>query len=400
MTIRSQSTSGRKTSTKTTTISLCILGHSEVLLWGLTPTERLTRAFNRAGISNIISEADLGSTTGPVILVRGDAVLDEPLVAHLVDSENLMILGDGPEGAIPIVAHVNAEFSTATADLIKSENLEKPENIKVQTPGDLNASYWKALRKRETPYALVITEENSPAVLWRVFMGTYKGATDFITKHLWPRPAFHATQIIAPHGITPNIVTSISAIMVILAFYLFMQGNYGWGLAAAWMMTFLDTVDGKLARVTLTSSPWGNIFDHGIDLIHPPFWYWAWGAGLAFAGAGLSQNILMWLFAVIIGGYILQRILEGLAITTFGIEIHIWRPIDTYFRQITARRNPNLTILTLSVIAGRPDYGLYAVAVWTALCLGLHGLQFFQAWQTKRKSGPLSSWLTKPADVS
>ena len=42
-------------------------------------------------------------------------------------------------------------------------------------------------------------------------------------------------------------------------------------------MTFLDTVDGKLARVTLTSSPFGNVLDHSLDLIHPPFWYWAWG---------------------------------------------------------------------------------------------------------------------------
>src|SRR3546814_2416912 len=48
-------------------------------------------------------------------------------------------------------------------------------------------------------------------------------------------------------------------------------GGFWTGLAAAWIMTFLDTVDGKLARVTLASSRWGNAYDHGIDLIHPPF---------------------------------------------------------------------------------------------------------------------------------
>ena len=32
-------------------------------------------------------------------------------------------------------------------------------------------------------------------------------------------------------------------------------------------MTFLDTVDGKLARCTIASSKLGNIFDHGIDLV-------------------------------------------------------------------------------------------------------------------------------------
>lgn len=391
---------GKKTTGSTDTIGLCILGHSKARLWDMTPAERLKRAFNRAGITLIVDEDDLGNITDPVILVRGDAVLDEPLVAHLVNSENLIITGDAPTGPVPIVAHVSGEYGLAAAETIKNESRKKLPCVEIQTPGDIDASYWKALRKRETPYALVITPENTPDVLWRVFMGTYKGATDFITKHVWPRPAFHTTRIIAPFGITPNIVTTLSAVMVVLAFYLFMRGDYGMGLAAAWMMTFLDTVDGKLARVTLTSSPWGNVFDHGIDLIHPPFWYWAWGAGLAAAGAPLSQDTLYWLFAVIIGGYVLQRVIEGLAITAFGIEIHIWRPIDTFFRQITARRNPNLAILTLSVIAGRPDYGLYAVAGWTAVCLGLHGLQFFQAWQANRKTGALSSWLTKPDDTS
>ena len=45
-------------------------------------------------------------------------------------------------------------------------------------------------------------------------------------------------------------------------------------------MTFLDTVDGKLARVTVNSSYFGHLFDHAIDLISPPFWYLIWGLGL------------------------------------------------------------------------------------------------------------------------
>ncbi len=378
------------------TISLCILGNSDVQLWGMSPATRIERAFGRAGIKNTIAESDLTDNTGPVILVRGDAVLDEPLTGHLAACENLMILGNGSADPVPVAAHVSADNGCKTADAIKSEAKTALPGVKIQSPGDIDANYWKALRKRETPYALVINHENSSDVLWRIFMGTYKGATDFITKHVWPRPAYHTTRLIAPIGITPNMVTSLSAVMVVLAFFLFMQGNYGWGLAAAWMMTFLDTVDGKLARVTLTSSPWGNVFDHGIDLIHPPFWYWAWAAGLSVAGTDFTSNTIYWLLAVIIGGYVLQRLIEGLAIMAFGIEIHIWRPVDTFFRQITARRNPNLAILTVSVIAGRPDYGLYAVAAWTALCLVLHGLQLVQAWQEKRKNGPLSSWLTKP----
>ena len=123
-----------------------------------------------------------------------------------------------------------------------------------------------------------------------MFMGTYKGATDLVTKHLWPLPAFHATRCLAPrrrhaqHGDAarrrPRLRWPSG----------FPQGQFGWGLAAAWLMTFLDTVDGKLARTTLTSSKWGDIFDHGLDLVHPPFWYVAWGLGLAYTAMRLTTE--------------------------------------------------------------------------------------------------------------
>ena len=75
--------------------------------------------------------------------------------------------------------------------------------------------FWKSLRKRETPYAMVVTAENRSAVEWRMFMGTYKGATDVVTKHLWPVPAFYATRFLAPLGVTPNMVTTIAALMTV-----------------------------------------------------------------------------------------------------------------------------------------------------------------------------------------
>ena len=124
-----------------------------------------------------------------------------------------------------------------------------------------------------------------------MFMGTYKGATDLVTKYLWPRPAFYVTRALAPTSITPNIVTALSAVCVVLAFWLFWEGYFLAGLVSAWLMTFLDTVDGKLARTTLTSSKWGDVFDHGIDLIHPPFWYAAWALGLGTVGLGWSSEM-------------------------------------------------------------------------------------------------------------
>jgi phosphatidylglycerophosphate synthase len=374
---------------------LCIVGRCEERLWGRSPAERLKRQFAQAGVNGVVSHDEARRHDGPAILVRADAVLDQPLVAIVVQKPNLALIGQGPDSAAPVAAHVAdaRAIDAATRLLAGEQGAVAPPGLDLRVPADLGAAFWKGLRKRETPYALIVAPDNRSAVEWRMFMGTYKGATDFITKHVWPWPAFHATRWLAASGVTPNWVTLVAAVLTVAAFWLFLNGTFATGLVAAWAMTFLDTVDGKLARTTLTSSKWGDVFDHGIDLVHPPFWYVAWALGLSAVGQGLSDGLFWLVVGTILVGYVLQRAVEGVAIKWLGLEIHIWRPIDTWFRQITARRNPNLAILTLATLLGRPDLGLIAVAAWTAICFILHVIQLAQAFAAKRQRGPLSSWM-------
>jgi phosphatidylglycerophosphate synthase len=361
---------------------LRIVGASELRLWSHTPAKRLALQFAKEGIY------EQNKTAASIILIRADAVLDPPLIPILASNFNLTLLADD---GTPIAAHVpRSDAATAEKQLLQGK---PPQGIPVKKPADFGADFWKALRKRETPYALIVTEANQPQIEWRMFMGTYKGATDLVTKHLWPRPAFYLTRWLAPLGVTPNMVTIVALLLVFVTFWLFLEGHYGWGLVAAWIMTFLDTVDGKLARATLTSSKWGDILDHGIDLIHPPFWYAAWALGLSTWGFEWTAQMFWLVIGAILGGYVLQRIMEGIAIMWLGLEIHIWRPVDTLFRQITARRNPNLVILTIFFLIGRPDWGLIAVAWWTVICLFLHAIQLAQALLALRR-GPLASWMT------
>ena len=361
-------------------------------LWGRTAAERLERQFALGGVGCVLSRDEACGHDGAVVLVRADAVLDPPLIAILLRKAGLAIIGQGPEGPVPVAAHVEAGALEAAARMLGGEAGRAPPGLELREPGDLDAGFWKGLRKRETPYALIVAPGNLAAVEWRMFMGTYKGATDFVTKHVWPWPAFHATRALAGLGVTPNWVTLAAAALTVAAFWLFLEGAFVSGLVAAWAMTFLDTVDGKLARTTLTSSKWGDVFDHGIDLVHPPFWYVAWGIGLTATGQGLGG--LFWpVIGAILAGYVLQRAVEGIAIKWLGLEIHIWRPIDTWFRQVTARRNPNLAILTVATVFGRPDWGLVAVAVWTVICFVLHVIQLAQAFAAKRQMGPLTSWM-------
>jgi hypothetical protein len=99
------------------------------------------------------------------------------------------------------------------------------------------------------------------------------------------------------------------------------------------------------------------------------------------------------LLAIVVGGYVLQRVEEGIFLALFKVEVHAWRPFDSFFRLITARRNPNLILLTLAVLAGRPDLGFVATAVWTAACLVVHAVQILQALAAPK--GSIVSWLSR-----
>src|SRR3546814_8159991 len=85
---------------------------------------------------------------------------------------------------------------------------------------------------------------------------------------LWPELALWLTRGAASIGMTPNMVTAIGAALCVYATYLFAYGHYWTGMLAAFIFMVLDTVDGKLARCTITSSKWGNVADHGVDLVH------------------------------------------------------------------------------------------------------------------------------------
>ncbi|MCC6917860.1 MAG: CDP-alcohol phosphatidyltransferase family protein [Alphaproteobacteria bacterium] len=348
----------------------------------MTAGERLRRSFVRAGLQPV-DRLEALPAQGTVVIAATDWVFDEGLIKALAQRQNGALMT--PDGAA-VAAHVKvAQAGDAVALLESGRPVEGLMPIALA-----ELAYNSALRKREAPVLERLTGANTRAVEAVLFRASYKGVTDIVTKYAWPLPARAVTRWCALAGITPNQVTFASFVFVLIAFYLFWVGQFALGLVAAYAMTFLDTVDGKLARVTLTSSKIGNVFDHGIDLIHPPFWWWAWFVGLGKLGFALPYGeAMLW---VVLGGYVLQRVEEGIFMRAFGMHMHAWRPFDSFFRLITARRNPNLILLTLAVIAGRPDIGFAAVAVWTALCLAVHLVQIIQALAAPR---PIVSWLAR-----
>jgi phosphatidylglycerophosphate synthase len=368
-----------------------------VPIWGRTSRERIERILGDA-VRPCTADplADLAADD-TVLLFRGDNLYDDRLVSHLAATPNLLLQLDAlPNPAV--AAHVPATMAAEALALVDGAAADATlPGVERSTPNTITLAFQKKLRKSEPPFVLPITAQGRQALEQRLFDWSYKGVTDLVTKWAWPAPARRVVALAVRWRLTPNQVTLAGLVLVCIAGACFFTGHFAIGLAAGWLMTFLDTVDGKLARVTLTSSRFGHYFDHLIDLIHPPLWYLLWGLGLSAAqvqGLGLEPATC---FRLIFAGYIAGRLVEGSFQLLLGrFSIFCWRPVDSWFRLITARRNPCLILLTASLLAGRPELGLLAVTGWTvASTLFLLGRLALAGRERLRRGEPLQSWLAE-----
>ena len=294
----------------------------------------------------------------------------------------------------PVMAHVPEDEDKEPVETALDKGTAV-EGYALIAAGSAELNY-SGLRKRAQPFVLPLDPDNPEPVERAAYDAAYKGVSDALTLYLWRKPAFHLTRWAARARLTPNFVTLVGALFCLSAFFLFWNGQYWWGALSGFTFMVLDTVDGKLARSTGASSKWGHVLDHGIDLVHPPFWWWAWEHGLASYGRPLEPVYAVIMLWTIVGGYAAQRIIEGLSIKRFGgMEIHVWQPLDSKFRLITARRNPNMVILVTSLVFERPDVGLELVAWWTLISLIFHAVRLAQMTGRQARGQKIVSWLDR-----
>lgn len=377
-----------------TSTYIYIFGESEIKIWGLTGRERLQRMVSTHKNIKLVETVDNIPDSATTLFLNANFLFDPRVLTALFGLEKKVALYS--EDNCP--AAIRSEGNQAP-QLVRNLNSNSSQNYKfvlLTIPcislNDLKIDVQQNLKKKDPPYILPISETNRPLLENELFSGSYKGVTDLVTKWVWPVPAFWATHYCVRHGWQPNHVTYASLVFAVLAGLAFWSGFFGIGLLMGWFMTFLDTVDGKLARVTVTSSRLGDVLDHGLDIIHPPLWYLAWGVGLASTPTPLSGlGILMGLMFI---GYIGGRLCEGIfQFWLAHFDMFIWRKWDSFNRLITARRNPNLMLLTYGWLIDQPALGLLLVILWHLISTAILTWRLMMGWRTKQKEGSLKSWL-------
>ena len=334
-------------------------------------------------------ERALGEARGqPLVALAADSVLDARVIEHLLGTRGsfAFIGGEGEQRGAAL--RLECEVPVAEAgDLLALAEAALGAGLVEDFAKSGFDGYIADLRRELPPYLLRVSDAPSrDRAEHFLFWSNYKGSTDFLTKYVYPPLVWRTVRPLARWRVHPNWVTGVSWLGAFGAVPLFAACAWLPGLALAYLMSVLDSVDGKLARLSFTHSKFGTFFDHGLDIIHPPIWYMAWAWCLGGGDpASAPFRASLWLLGI----YSADRICTGLFRSHTGRSIHGYTPVDEKLRTFLSRRNVNLALFTAALLVDwlipGPGHGValvafYAIVVWQVLCFLWHVERLVQYW--------------------
>ncbi len=360
---------------------------------------RVTWQGSTGRIAERISSALSSAPDSSWLVLSGDTIVDARLLTQVAGLEGnvYFVAGEGDERGAILRVGAGARVAPSSAGSSLPTWVESMAAAGEARPmrTDEFAGYIVNLRRELDPYLFTVHDDVARRRVERFLCwSNYKGSTDFMTKYVWPPLVWVLMRPLARWGVHPNAVTSVSIVATLAAIPLWMAGCWGTGFFLAYLMSLLDSVDGKLARLTFSYSPLGNVLDHGLDLVHPPFWYLGWAYGLS--GGDTRSTVIqasIWMF----GFYVADRLCALVFEARTGRSIHGYLPIDVQIRTFISRRNVNLPFFTaavaLDVIRSDASWtistGVFvAMVIWQAVCVVYHAGRTVQFFNVVKGSAP------------
>jgi len=333
----------------------------------------------------------LSDAQEPLLALSADAIVDTRLLQHFESTTgSLAFVGgeDGRRGALLRLENELSGIADTDGDLVALAQRALASGAARAFTASEFEGYITNLRRSLAPYVLRVWDAASRDRVERfLFWSNYKGSTDFMTKYVYPPLVWRSVRPLARWRVHPNWVTGVSIAATFAAVPLFAAGAWLPGLILAYSMSLLDSVDGKLARLTFTSSRLGAVLDHGLDMVHPPLWYLAWAWAL---GGGRIDSLPVESALLMTGVYIVDRLIAAVFRERTGVSIHDCTPLDARLRTFISRRNVNVVLFTLALALDGLRPGLHAalasfyfIVAWQVASCLWHGERLGRFWSTR-----------------
>lgn len=330
-----------------------------------------TPVFHAVDGSPLAAMLDLvDQTDGPVLLLEAVGLYDRRFVAQLWQT------------AAPALGTQRGE-ALAAAALLVDARVDAPESALrdwttfaeycLQHSGatrvDLAAveNRVSLLRKSVLPRVIRVGDraalKRADAYL-RELAG--KGVNDIIGEYIHPPIEFFLTRLAAYTPLTPNLLSYFIILLSLAGLYFFAAGRLWEGIAVNLVRGVVDGVDGKLARLTLRESRYGNLLDHGTDTVYLPLLFLSLGYALS-NGDPLSGPALATYGLQIC--YWFNRVFSSWFRLFLGVDESEFRPIDRLVRRFQPKRNIFILILIIAMFFQAPVWGLYGITALTGFFL-------------------------------
>lgn len=314
-----------------------------------------------------------------LFLVASNVIMDDRLIKFMRErKEDIQLTPQG--GFVKISGDRVKKFielldRAPTIDQMIDFTRRQPEgfSIKTVTPSNFD-SYIEDLRLNFVPYFFQY-EKNSDlrAIENQMYEANFKGTMDFIATYIYKYPVREITRFLSQFPfITPNQITFLSIVSSFAVPLFFAVGWIGAAIVTGWCMFIFDSVDGKLARLTVRLSRTAGIIEHATSA--PALFLWFTGMTWYFTGGqwlsfSYTNTLAGWVLMIL---YWVDKGVNGIFRMKFKREIYDFSPLDKAFHLIACRRAIIMLIITVGYVTGNLETSFHFLAFWMACSFLFH----------------------------
>ena len=293
------------------------------------------------------------------IVVAADLLIDQRLLAWLTSQDTDAMLSSGAGAPTELAAHLHRRSLDAASP--------KAAGVEVVTVSQL-PSYWESMHGEVPLHLHRVASEADAEQAWQILLDHIQRRTlDLPARYFDPVFETLLVRRLAPTAITANQVTAVTTVLGFVVCALYCAGWLRAGVLLAIFVEVLDGVDGKLARITRTTSRLGE-YEHVFDFFYENSWY----LGLA---SFLSRNGLpsAWTAtALIIAFDLTDNIVYAVMDKKAGRSLDNASPFLARFRLIAGRRNIYTWLFLPGFFLGVPAFSFYLAVVWAGITAAVH----------------------------